>query len=272
MPEDMPDGRPEDMPETSDRDLGPAGRTPPDDADAGRDRLLASLIRPSRAQAVVAVLLAVLGFAAVTQVRSNQTSNTYASLREEDLIQVLTGLNGAAERARNEIQRLEETQRQLESETSSRNTAIQEAQTRVEDLNILAGLVPVHGPGIRMVVTEVDGRVKLSSLLDTVQELRTAGAEAMEFNDSVRVTAQSAFDESVGGIVLDGQELSSPYVIEVIGEPRTLDTGLNFTSGPIEKLEDYDGASVEITELDDVEISSVVEATRPESATPAPGE
>ncbi|WP_224279413.1 hypothetical protein [Nocardioides lacusdianchii] len=76
------------------------------DPDPGRDRLRGALTRPSRRQAVVAVLLAVLGFAVVVQVRDTQTNDTYAGLRESELIQVLDGLTGTAERARREVERL----------------------------------------------------------------------------------------------------------------------------------------------------------------------
>ena len=71
--------------------------------------------------------------------------------------------------------------------------------------------------------------------------MRTADAEAIEFNDQYRVVAQSSFDLAVGGIELDGNLLEPPYVIEVIGDPHTLHGGLTFASGPIETLEQYDG-------------------------------
>ena len=45
------------------------------------------------------MLLALVGFAAVTQVRSNQVDDTYAGLREQDLIDILNGLAGTSQRA-----------------------------------------------------------------------------------------------------------------------------------------------------------------------------
>lgn len=253
-------------------DQTPAERPEEREPDPPRERLLASLRHPSRAQVVVAVLLAVLGFASVTQVQNNEQTNSYASLREQDLIEVLGGLTGAAERARGEIDRLERNRDALESESTSREAALNSAQDRLSSLNVLAGLVPVHGPGIRVTITETESRVRVSSLLDLVQEARTAGAEAMEVNDSARLIAQSSFEDAVGGIRLDGQEISSPYVFEMIGDPHTLHVGLSFASGPLEKLELQDGAQVKVEELEDVEIRSTREVVRPESATPAPGE
>ena len=112
----------------------------------------------------------------------------------------------------------------------------------------------------------------MGSLLDTVQELRSAGAEAMEFNDSHRLGAQSSFEESVGGIELDGNLLESPYVIDVIGDQHVLKTALTFTSGPIETLETTTGPRSTVEELDSVEIESVRDPVRPEIAEPDEGQ
>ena len=129
----------------------------------GRDRLRVALTKPSRRQAVVAVLLAVLGFAFVVQVRDTQANDTYAGLRESELIQVLDGLTGTAERARREIDRLETRRDELSDENQARSAALDEAEQRVRTLNIIAGLVPVSGPGLRVTITETTGRVEVGS-------------------------------------------------------------------------------------------------------------
>ena len=183
------------------------------------------------------------------QVRDTAANDTYAGLRESDLIQVLNGLTGTAERARREVDRLETRRDDLQDENSARAAALDEAEQRVRTLNIIAGLVPVTGPGLRVTITETTGRVSVGSLLDTVQELRTAGAEAMEFNDEIRLGADSSFEDAVGGIELDDQLLEPPYVLDVIGDPHILRTALTFSSGPLETLED-DGATVEVEELE----------------------
>jgi len=127
--------------------------------------------------------------------------------------------------------------------------------------------VPVTGPGVRMTIEEVDGPVDIDSLVDTVQELRNAGAEAMQINGEVRVIASTSFEDGVGGIVVDGKELSPPYVIDVIGEPSTLVGGLNFALGPMDQLEG-NGAEVTVDELQSLDIESVVPARRTQFAEP----
>ena len=118
----------------------------------GRQRLLAALthVRGGRGQAVVAVLLAILGFGAVTQVDNNGRDATYAGYREQDLIDVLNGLAGTTQRAQDELARLQQTRNQLTSVTQQRQAALTQAQSEVDMLRIMAGAVPVTGPGIRV--------------------------------------------------------------------------------------------------------------------------
>jgi uncharacterized protein YlxW (UPF0749 family) len=216
-----------------------------------------ALIHPGRRQVIVACLLAVLGFGAVVQVHTTDTDDRYSGLREQDLVDVLSGLAGSSQQARSEIARLEQTKRELQSDSQQLGTALEEAQRQVDTLNILAGLVPVTGPGVRITITEETGLVDIDSVLDTIEELRSAGAEAMQVNGQVRVVAQTSLEDAVGGIAIDGTELTSPYVIDVIGDPQALHGAMVFRDGPAAQLRD-DGAVVEIDELERIDIESVV--------------
>lgn len=234
----------------------------------GRQRLRTALLKPSRSQLVVAVLMAVLGFAFMVQVDGYHRDDTFAGLRDTQLIEVLDRLTLTSERARGELSRLEESRENLQVESRASQAALTEAEQQARVLNILAGLVPVSGPGIRVTITETAGRVSVGGLLDVVQELRTAGAEAMEFNNTYRLAAQSSFDNAAGGIEIEGELLEPPYVLEAIGDPHVLESALLFSTGPVETMETYDGVTVTIEQLDRVEILSVREPVRPEHAEP----
>jgi len=233
----------------------------------GRRRLVAALRRPGRRQLVVAVLLALVGFAAVTQVRDTNVDDTYAGLREQDLIDILNGLAGTSQRAEAELQRLERTRDDLLSDTNRREAALEQAQSEANTLSILAGLVPVTGPGIRITITEKTGEVKLDTIIDTIQELRTSDAEAIQFNGQVRVVAQTAFEDAEGGLLVGGTFVEPPYVIDVIGEPTTLEGALTFGLGPKYEAEE-DGAEMKVDVLRSLDIVSVVDPTQPQYAEP----
>lgn len=232
----------------------------------GRDRLREALLKPTRGQVAVGVLLAGLGYAGVTQVRAHELDNTYADYREQDLIAALNGLNDAGQRAEAEITRLERQRRDLTDDTLRRQAALDQAQRTADTLDILAGTVPVHGPGIKVTITEGDAGISVDSLLDTVQALRAAGAESIEFNDQVRVVAQTAFSETTTGVTVGDTVLRSPIVIGAIGPPHTLSSsGISFPQGPMEQFE-ADGATVTVEELDDIRIDSVRNSPRPDDA------
>ncbi|UDY25247.1 DUF881 domain-containing protein [Nocardioides sp. Kera G14] len=222
----------------------------------GRARLLHALRAPRRSQIVAAILLALLGFGAVTQVRTSDADSSFSGYREQDLIDVLNGLAGTSQRAQSEITRLEKSRDDLRDTTSRRQTALDEAKGQVQTLSILAGTVPVTGPGIRLTITEEVGEVSVDSFLDLVQELRSVGAEAIEINDKVRLVAQSSFDQATDGLVVDGKTLEPPYVVEAIGEPTNLVGALTFPGGPEDEFEE-DGAEVHHTQLTSLDITSV---------------
>lgn len=232
-----------------------------------RSRLAEALRTPSRSQVVVGVLLAALGFAAVTQVRSYEVNDTYAGYGEQELIDVLAGLAGTTQRAEAELQRLEETRSRLQNDTSAQQAALEQARTEIDNLEVLAGVVPVTGPGIRITITEETGPVTIGSMLDTVQEMRAAFAEAMQVNGQVRVVASTSFEDAVGGLYVDGVLLEPPYVIDVIGDPATLRGGMTFPDGPIDQLR-ADGASVTVEELPSLDIEAIAEPVRPQFAEP----
>ena len=243
---------------------------------SGRDRLAGAVRRPSRRQLSVAVLLAVLGFAAVTQVQSTGEDDTYSGLRQEDLVQVLNGLQSAAQRAENDINQLEQAQAGLLSNADSREAAIARAREQADALGVLAGTLPATGPGIRVIVRDESGQIGIDQFLNALQELRDAGAEAIELNDAVRVVAQTALDDGgsagePGRVVVDGQELSQPYTIDAIGDPDTLATALDILGGFVEQV-DLAGGQVVIERPDVVEIATVRDLRAPEYATPVEDE
>ncbi len=107
---------------------------------------------------------------------------------------------------------------------------------------MLAGTVPARGPGLLLTITDPDGRITADVLLDALEELRAAGAEAVQLEgpvdlsvdgaeasvgDSVRVVASTALvDGGDGGVVVDGRALCPPYRFVVVGDPATLASAL----------------------------------------------
>lgn len=222
----------------------------------GRARLWQAVRAPRRTQVIVAVLLALLGFGTVIQVRSIDDDRAYAGYREQDLIDALNGLAGTTQRAQSELARLETSRQDLLNSSSQRTTALEAARSELATLEILAGTVPVHGPGVRITVTETAAEVNVDTFIDLIQELRSVGAEAIQINRKVRLIAQSSFTQVPGGLEVDGTLLEPPYVIDAIGEPATLAGAVTFARGPADEFKN-DGADVDVDQRNDLAITSV---------------
>jgi len=237
----------------------------------GRDRLVASLKRPrSRGQITAAVLLAVVGFASVVQVQSQERDSDYENMREEDLVQLLNSLAGASQRAENEIEQLEQTRSSLRSDTDSRRAALEQARDRATVLGILAGTLPAVGQGIVVTVEDPEEQVGIDQMLNGIEELRDSGAEAIEINNTVRVVAQTALVDGEGGIVVDGTQLTPPYTLEVIGDPHTLERALNIYGGFVATVERPPiSGKVAIEQSQNVEVATLAEPWQPDYAEPA---
>ena len=236
-----------------------------EDQNVGRDRLRRALLHPGRGQLVVAVLLAVLGAAAVTQVRIAGRDDDYAGLRQADLIQALTGLQAASRRTEKDIAGLEATRDSLRDSNDNTAAALKQARTELTTLGVLAGTLPAHGPGVRITVTVPDSHLSVNLLLDGIEELRDAGAEAIEINDKVRVVAQTSFESATSGIDVDGQVLKSPFTIDVIGDPDGLTTALKFPGGFVDDAS-VDEGKVAIKQSQDIEVSVIRKVTPPKYA------
>lgn len=230
-------------------------------------RAFRALIRPGKGQISAAVLLAVLGVAGVTQFRIAGTDDDYAGMRQADLIQALNGLQAASRRNEQDIRDLESTRDSLRDNNDKTATALQQARDELAALGILAGTLPATGPGVRITVNLPDAQISLNTLLDGIQELRDAGAEAIEINDAVRVIAQTSFESASGGIEIDGRVFGSPFVIDAIGDPETLATALRFPGGFVEDLA-LDEGEVTIEQRQDIEITVLRTPVQPRFAEP----
>jgi uncharacterized protein YlxW (UPF0749 family) len=235
---------------------------------SGPDRLRRSLRTPGgRGQWIAAVLLGALGFASAVQVKSQDQSDSFTGARQADLIALINSLSLASDRAEEEIRELQQTRDSLRVDTQASNTATELARERIETLAILAGQVPATGPGIRITVESDRGGVGTDQLLNGVQELRDAGAEAIELNDEIRVVAQTGIQEEGSEVVVDGTPLGSQITIDAIGDPQTLATALTFDGGFIDEFERIGGV-VRVQELDRVDVTSTTEVSPPQFAEP----
>src|SRR4029077_12408789 len=83
----------------------------------------------------------------------------------------------------------------------------------------LEGLVPVHGPGV-VIVIDATGLTALD-LQDAIKHLTGGGGEAIAVNDR-RVVAGVAVEQTGSGVAIDGVVVSPPWTITTIGDANRL--------------------------------------------------
>jgi uncharacterized protein YlxW (UPF0749 family) len=228
-------------------------------SDSGRSGVAAGRSRWGSASVIIAVLLALLGFTLVVQLRTNSADPELAATRQEDLVRILSDLESQEERLRQEIAGLEDSQRQLTSGEQGRQAALDEATRRADELGILAGTLPARGPGLTVTFAAAAKPIKAATILDAVQELRGAGAEAMQIGNgaaTVRITASTYFLDEGGDITVSGRRLAGSYTITVIGDPSTMRTALNIPGGVVASVSG-DGGNVIVQEREVVDVTAL---------------
>lgn len=217
--------------------------------------------------AVIGVLTLLLGFAIAVQVHAHSSSNSLSGLNESDLIGILDNQNARAEQLRQEIATLQQNLAQLQNSGDRAAAARKQANAQVQALGILLGTLPATGPGVSATITDPASKLGGEDLLDVIEELRGAGAEAIEFS-GVRVGVSSAFEGTGGNVTLDGVHLRTPYRVSAIGDAKSLDTALNIPGG-VGAAVRAAGGTLTVHESGTVSITATRKLTKSKYAKPA---
>ncbi|WP_371651739.1 DUF881 domain-containing protein [Streptomyces mirabilis] len=259
---------PEEVPAAAPESSGPERRDEKDEPSlTGRQRLVKGVWPPrvTRAQLIVALLLFGLGFGLAVQVASNSDSGSaLRGARQEDLVRILDELDNRTQRLEDEKQGLEDQRTELENSSNQAAEARKQTAEKEKQLGILAGTVAAQGPGITLTINDTKGTVKADMLLDAIQELRAAGAEAIQVN-GVRVVASTYLADSGKGVSVDGNKITQPYRFKVIGKPQDLEPALNIPGGVVQTLE-KEQATVTVERATKIIVDALRAAKQPDYA------
>ncbi|MGN1330507.1 MAG: DUF881 domain-containing protein [Clostridia bacterium] len=146
-------------------------------------------------------------------------------------------------------EQIEETQKSID-EYNKLSTDDQGARELlredVTDAEMDLGYTDVKGPGL--IITLSDGNnavnnddevVKYYDLLLAINELKYAGAEAISINDERYVTSSYIASIQNMYMVMNGQRITSPYTIKVIGDAKYLESVINIKGGLSDQMKSY---------------------------------
>lgn len=165
-----------------------------------------------------------------------------------------------------------ESQKRLQAYQSDTGSTSEKNRLLSDDLmhaNIIAGLVPVTGPGVIVTLRDskrslnkpkdildvdwrelsVDFYIHDRDIRDVVNELRASGAEAISVNDQ-RVTGATPI-RCVGPVVMvnEVRTAGSPVRIRAIGDPEAMLSGMMMTKGILDVFRDVDPSMVSIDKV-----------------------
>ena len=156
---------------------------------------------------------------------------------------------------------LQRTLAQLQASGSSDQAAIENAQARLAALSILIGTVAATGPGVTLTIADTAPGVPPETMLDVINELRAAGAEAMEIRGpGAAVRCGSAWTPGwsgrPGALIVDSATLNPPYSVLAIGDPPTLAAAMNIPGGAMDSIERVGGTMV-VQQSDRVDVTAL---------------
>jgi uncharacterized protein YlxW (UPF0749 family) len=164
---------------------------------------------------VIALLVALV---ATVQIRSQaEVERSLVGIDTTSLAFLIDDLHRANDSLQAEAADLQARQATLRSGTSG--AADQVLNDEASRLRAIEGLVPVHGPGV-VIVIDATGLTALD-LQDALNNLAAGGAEATSVNDH-RVVTGVSIEQTSAGVVIDGSVVPPPWTITTIGDANRL--------------------------------------------------
>ncbi|MGE5703794.1 MAG: DUF881 domain-containing protein [Clostridia bacterium] len=152
-----------------------------------------------------------------------------------------------------------------EEAMAQRQSAAKDVLQQLEAARMLAGVVPVEGPGVVVTMKDNQNASEASDVSNfivheqdvrlVVNELRAAGAEAISINGQ-RLVGNSAIRCVGPTIIVNGIKSAAPFVITAIGDPATLENALNLPGGVLQTLEEF--VHIEVAKHEQVQLPAYV--------------
>ena len=210
--------------------------------------------------AVVAVC-AVVGFLLAAQLRTVQltgAADQATATRLETLQDLYNELTAERDGLADQVQQLQGELALYRDQAASGQAGSEALRAELDQLEITAGLTDVEGPGVTVILEdsasanltgdEADYLIHDSDLLSVINELRSAGAEAISLNGE-RILATSEVRCTGAVVTVNGRRYAAPYIIFAIGDPDTLYSALTMRSGVVDVLSQW-GITVKVTASD----------------------
>ena len=207
---------------------------------------------------VFGILCLILTFAITVQLRvsslsESESSQTKITDKLKDEIFRLNDENvKLAEKFQNTTSELDDARNQAaQNDSSSKDTS-----ELIKKYTIVSGKTDVTGQGIIIKYKPSDNEAKadmVKDLRDIVNEIKNAGAEAIEINNQ-RIVGTTAIEMVKNKIEINDTEVSENFIIKAIGDSNLMYSGLIRPGGTIENIRES-GVGIEINSENTIKIN-----------------
>ena len=195
-------------------------------------------IARSIAMTIVCILLGIMLALQYKSINANQSLASFENKRMDDLKTELIKLQSQKYSLQEKLLELENENQTYAKVKAGDSEAAQQIQDNLNKARIFAGLESVKGKGI---IVTLDNNAFIHvydyDILNVVNELRAAGAQAISVNDE-RIVAMTEIREAGQYIMINGRQFNAPFIIKAISDPDNLERSLTLIGGVVEGLED----------------------------------
>jgi uncharacterized protein YlxW (UPF0749 family) len=219
-----------------------------------------------REQAAIGVVAAILGLLVVVQLRTQQDDPGLSALSTQDLTVLIANLNTRNGQLRDEVASLSQDLATLAASQARGLSSVEQIRRDLARIRAWAGLDPVAGRGVRILVS---GPVDGPAVEDLLNELRNAGAEAISVG-GVRVVAGTVVSGAAGSVGIENTLLADPFEVVAIGSPEVLTGALTRVGGAISMLAaTHPRVQVAVAPADGLQVPATTRSLAPIQGTPS---
>ncbi len=200
-----------------------------------------------------AILVAVLfiQFKTVDEVVETDVEN----MREDELREKISEWKSKYEEAYEKLEENEATIAEYNAKIESNEEASELLDEELKKSQLILGTTDVVGDGVVLTLTDTSkNAIEAADLVELINELRFAGAEAISINEVRIMNMTDIVDIDSYIIIKPSQRIISPYVVKAIGNQTYLTSTLCLkNSGFVDKYNNS-GKSVTIEEQKNIKI------------------
>lgn len=189
-------------------------------------------MRRSKGRLAMGLVLLVLGFLVVVQLRSQAADPGLAAMSVQDLTELVANVTTRNNQLRDEIRILERQREAVATTVERGGTSTVQIRTELNRVLGWSGALGVSGPGIRVVV---EGPIPGDAVEQLLNELRNAGAEAISIG-AIRVVPGVVVTGPAHSLTASGIPLADPLEVLAVGQPESLAGSLTRAGGLIAQL------------------------------------